>query len=76
MAHILPVFPVESATERLRRLYPYTSDTDALRSDWERIGQDLRVALNKVEKDIHGQVAQTKIWPSAKVTPRAKYPIR
>ena len=42
---ILVIMP--QAGERLSQIHPYKSDYSALRSDWEKVGQDMKKALVK-----------------------------
>ncbi len=44
-ASVLDIWP--DSRDRLERVYPYRSEADALRSDWERIGADMWKAIQK-----------------------------
>lgn len=35
--------------------YPDEIDCKAIRSDWEMVGEDMRFAVNKFKKDLHGK---------------------
>jgi len=54
---IMVIFP--NSEKVSRKLYkPNSSDYDALRSDWERVGYDLKNILNNGKKSVethHGQ---------------------
>lgn len=43
-ATVLNIWP---SRDDHRKAYPHASDTDALRSDWEKIGKDIQRATGK-----------------------------
>jgi hypothetical protein len=45
---VVDVFPRADPAARVRRVHPYPTDTDALRSDWERVGGDMKRAIDVV----------------------------
>jgi len=43
---IMAIYPAESAAARARAIHPYRTDAEALRRDWNRVGQDLWGAMD------------------------------
>ncbi len=52
---IMNLWPADADDLQLEDVRPYASDSEALSSDWERIGEDMWRAIGKVEQNDSAQ---------------------